>query len=206
MRSTIQEAREISLKLHGFSLTEATGVGHPQADQHAYRSPTAGHRSVSGSKADPRRYFRMKPAAFALLLIAAVPTIALSKPRPSLVPPGWTEVYKDAATRTRRFKSADGAVTLTARQTPAGRDRAADLDEVAFRPGETITYQRRGQSWIAVSGYRGDDIFYRKSNLACGDTRWNNIEFIYPRADKKRLDAIVTAVARGMTRFSRDCS
>jgi serine/threonine-protein kinase len=148
----------------------------------------------------------MKPAAFALLLIAAVPTAALSKPRPTLVPPGWTEVYKDAATRTRRFKSPDGAVTLTARQTAVRGSREADLDEIAFRPGETITYQRRGRSWIAVSGYRGDDIFYRKSNLACGGTRWNNIEFIYPRADKKRLDAIVTRVASGMTRYGGDCS
>jgi hypothetical protein len=148
----------------------------------------------------------MKPAVFALFLIAALPPTAMSKPRPSLLPPGWTEVYKDAATRTRRFKSPDGAVTLTARQTPAREDRAADLDEVAFRSGETITYQRRGRSWIAVSGYRGSDIFYRKTNLACGGTRWNNIELIYPRADKKRLDAIVTAVARGMTRYSGDCS
>jgi hypothetical protein len=147
----------------------------------------------------------MKPAAFALLLLAAVPTAAPAKPRPSLLPPGWTEVYADAASRTRRFKSADGEVTLTARQTPAGRDRAADLDEIAFRPGETITYQRRARSWIAVSGYRGDDIFYRKSNLACGGRRWNNVEFIYPRADKKRLDAMVTAVARDMTGYGEEC-
>ena len=156
--------------------------------------------------ADPRHYFRMKASPFALLLIAAFPTIGLAKPRPSLVPPGWTEVYKDAATRTRRFKSPDGAVTLTAHQIAAHRDRSADLDEIAFRPGERITYQRRGRSWIAVSGFRGDDIFYRKSNLACGGTRWNNIEFIYPRADKKRLDATVTAVASGMTLYSGDCS
>jgi serine/threonine-protein kinase len=147
----------------------------------------------------------MKAIAFALLL-AAVPATGWSKARPSLVPTGWTQVYKDAATRTRRFKSPDGAVTLTARQTPARGDRAGDLDDIAFRPGETITYQRRGRGWIAVSGYRGDDIFYRKSNLACGGTRWNNIEFVYPRADKKRLDAIVTAVARGMTRYGDDCS
>ena len=91
------------------------------------------------------------------------------------------------------------------RQTPAHRDRAAELDAIAFRPGETITYQRRTRSWIAVSGYRGGDIFYRKSNLACGGTHWNNVEFVYPRADKKRLDAMVTAVAHSMTRESNVC-
>jgi hypothetical protein len=148
----------------------------------------------------------MKPVAFALLLIAAVPTAVLAKPRRSLVPPGWTEVYKDAATRTRRFKSPEGAVTLTARQTAVGRDRTADLDDIALRRGETITYQRRARSWIAVSGYRGGDIFYRKSNVACGGTRWNNVEFIYPRAEKKHLDATVTAVASGMARYSDDCN
>ena len=57
-----------------------------------------------------------------------------------------------------------------------------------------------------MSGYRGGDNFYRKSNLACGGTRWNNIEFIYPRTDKERLDPIVTRVASGMTRYSGDCS
>ena len=147
----------------------------------------------------------MKPAAFALLLLAAVPTAASAKPGSNMLPPGWTEVHSDAATRTRRFESAGGEVTLTARQTPANSNRAADLDAIAFRSGETITYQRRTRSWIAVSGYRGDNIFYRKSNLACGGTRWNNVEFIYPRADKKRLDAMVTSVARGMTRESNAC-
>ena len=122
-----------------------------------------------------------------------------------MLPPGWTEDYVSAEPRTRRFKSADGAVRLTARQTHAHRNRVADMDAIAFRPGETITYQRRTPSWIAVSGYRGEDIFYRKSNLACGGTRWNNIEFTYPRADKKRLDAMVTAVARNMTREGDAC-
>lgn len=150
----------------------------------------------------------MKGTAFVLLVAAALPAasaVAAPKPRPTTLPPGWTQVYEDAATRTRRFQSADGEVTLTARQTPANSNRAADMDAIAYRAGETITYQRRGRSWIAVSGYRGGDIFYRKSNLACSGTRWNNVEFIYPRADKKRLDAMVTAVAHGMTRESDAC-
>src|SRR5688500_8849549 len=147
----------------------------------------------------------MKPAAFALLLLPIASTAALAQPRASMLPPGWTQIYEDAATRTRRFQSADGRVTLTARQTAADRNLAADMDAIAFRPGETITYQRRARSWIAVSGYRGSDIFYRKSNLACGGTRWNNVEFIYPSADKKRLDALVTTVAHGMARERHAC-
>jgi len=147
----------------------------------------------------------MKIATLALLLLATVPAVASASSRPSMLPPGWTEVYENAATRTRSFQSADGEVTLTVRQTAANRNRAAQMDAIAFRPGETITYQRRARSWIAVSGYRGDDIFYRKSNLACGGAHWNNVEFIYPREHKKRLDAMVTAVAHSMTRESNAC-
>ena len=153
----------------------------------------------------PPRYPLMK-LAFALMLLAAIPTVAAAKSRPSMLPPGWTEVSENAATPTRSFRSPDGAVTLTVRQTAANRNRAAQMDAIAFRPGETITYKRRARSWIAVSGYRGDDIFYRKSNLACGGAHWNNVEFIYPRAHKKRLDAMVTAVAHSMTRESNACS
>ena len=147
----------------------------------------------------------MKCVTFAFLLLAAVPTVAAAKSRPSMLPPGWTEVYQNAAPRTRSFRSADGEVTLTVRQTAAKRNRAAEMDAIAFRPGEIITYQKRAPSWIAVSGYRGDDIFYRKSNLACGGAHWNNVEFVYPRAHKKRLDAMVTAVAHSMTRESNAC-
>ncbi len=147
----------------------------------------------------------MKRVLFAFLLLAVVPAVGAAKSRPSMLPPGWTEVYETSATPMRRFRSADGEVTLTVRQTAANRNHAAQMDAIAFRPGETITYQRRTRSWIAVSGYRGDDIFYRKSNLACGGAHWNNVEFIYPRAHKKRLDAMVTAVAHSMTRESNAC-
>ena len=80
-----------------------------------------------------------------------------------------------------------------------------DMQALAGRTGETVTYQRRGASWIAVSGYRDDQIFYRKSNLACGGTRWHHIELQYPRSAKRRMDGTVTAIARGMTLYHDDC-
>ena len=51
--------------------------------------------------------------------------------------------------------------------------------------GETITYQRRVGSWLAVSGYREGESFYWKSNLACRGTRWHTIDLQYPRDAKK---------------------
>jgi hypothetical protein len=81
-----------------------------------------------------------------------------------------------------------------------------DLDQIATQDGELITYQRRGSSWIAASGYRDGAIFYRKSNLACGGSRWNQVELVYPQDMKRAMDLPVTRIAHGMTNYSADCN
>jgi hypothetical protein len=148
----------------------------------------------------------MRHTTLAILLVLLTIAPGQAQRRPSLVPAGWTQVSVDPQTRTRRFASPDKRLWLVAKQSIARRaalDR--DMQELAGRAGETVTYQRRGASWIAVSGYRDDQIFYRKSNLACGGTRWHHIEFQYPRSEKRRMDATVTAIARGMTLYHDDC-
>jgi hypothetical protein len=125
-----------------------------------------------------------------------MPAHAQWPPRP--VPKGWIQELADPETMTRRFASPDGRAWLITKQTvadPSAFDQAwfphsrnrntgleasiyyPDMDDVAYPDGEKITYQRRGRTWIAVSGYWGDQIFYCKSNLACGGTRWHHIEF-----------------------------
>jgi hypothetical protein len=142
----------------------------------------------------------------AILLVLMTTTPGLAQRRPSLVPEGWTQVSIDQETKTRRFASPDGRSWLVAKQSIArGSALNRDMQDLAGRAGETVTYQRRGASWIAVSGYREDQIFYRKSNLACGGTRWHHIELQYPRSEKRRMDATVTAIARGMTLYHDDC-
>jgi serine/threonine-protein kinase len=121
------------------------------------------------------------------------------------LPSGWVLASADATTKTRTFVSPDGHSKLVTNQTPVNRDLSSDMDAIAHRSGERITYQRRGRSWIAVSGFKGDQIFYRKSNLACGGTRWHNIEFTYPAASKRQMDKAVTTMARAMTLYSDDC-
>lgn len=131
---------------------------------------------------------------------------AHAQDRPKLIPPGWTLQDADAATRTRRFVSPDGRAVLVARQVsadPAARGR--DLGRIAYRDDEQVTYHRRAPSWLAISGYRGGEIFYRKINLACAGTRWNFVELTYPRELKRRMDATVTHIAHGMTSYSDDC-
>jgi hypothetical protein len=129
-----------------------------------------------------------KPLLLIGLFVLSPPALAQEQKRPSLVPPGWNLVSgKDE--RGRRFMSSDGQSWMTATSSPADRQALdLDMDHIARRPGENITYQRRGRTWIAVSGYRGGDIFYRKSNLACGGRRWHHIEFQYPISEKRRPD------------------
>lgn len=147
--------------------------------------------------------FRIAPLLLVLLTVAP----AYGQRLPRLVPPGWTQVSADPETKTRRFRSQDGRSSLIARQSIANPSAlAAEMDRIARRDGEIITYQKRGRSWIAVSGYRGNHlIFYRKSNLACGGTRWHHIELLYPREEKRQMDATVTGIAHGMTLYSNDC-
>lgn len=140
----------------------------------------------------------------ALLVFSGVQTLTAA-PLP-LVPESWHEITpSDAEGRARVFVSPDEEARLRIGHMTATGNKYRDLDRLMYREGETITYQRRGRSWLAVSGYRDGEIFYRKSNLACRGTRWHTIELQYPREAKERLDRIVTAIARNMGSYGSDC-
>lgn len=148
----------------------------------------------------------MNPKVLPVLLVLLVAHPVEARQLPPLTPDGWREVTASSETRTRTFVSPDGSARLSANQLKADpSDLDGDMDSIAYRDGERITYEKRGRSWIAVSGYRGDEIFYRKSNLACGGSRWNNVELQYPREDKRQLDGVVTTIARRMTLYYNDC-
>jgi len=161
-------------------------------------------KSLNGLDDRARRSEAMLRAfAILILLLTELPAQA---ELPNLVPPGWEQVVAEPGANGRRFVSRDGTAWMIARQTLATRGAMErDMDGLAYRDDEEITYQRRAATWIAVSGYRGDDIFYRKSNLACGGTRWNTIELTYPRRDKRRMDAAVTAIAHRMVSYYDQC-
>ena len=183
-------------------------------DRQSGRSESGGLRRHRHRYGDSRESaFASRSGALPLLLMitltAAVlttgATIANAQYSPRMVPEGWTEIPTPREPG-RRFVSPDGDSWLVARPARAGRSVQNAMDAIAYRRGERITYQRRGRSWIAVSGFRGDRIFYRKSNLACHGTEWHHIEMEYPAADKRRMDATVTRIARGMTAFNEDCA
>jgi hypothetical protein len=146
---------------------------------------------------------RLLLASF-LIILMAVPT--RSETRPNLVPPGWTQELADAATKTRRFRSPDGHSFFKSNQTPAeANNLRSQMEALTIQPGEQITYLRRADTWMVTSGYRGNRIFYRKSNLACGGRAWHNIELLYPREQKRQMDQTVTYISHSVTKYRNDC-
>ena len=144
-------------------------------------------------------------AALILMLFVAL-TSAQARNQPDLVPEGWSKVPSRGNPNTIGFVSPDGRARLTLGRSRADReDPRREMDDIAHRPGGVITYQRRGRSWIVVSGYRQGEIFYRRANLACGGTRWHTIEMRYPRDDKRRMDADVTAISHRLTQYGDAC-
>lgn len=141
-------------------------------------------------------------AALVLFLTASA---AGAQNRDSFVLRGWVQ-DRTAAKNVVRYVSPDGQSFVSARVVAADRKHLGqEMDAIAYHDGERITYQRRGRSWIAVSGFNGNRIFYRKSNLACGGSVWHLVELVYPATDKTRMDATVAKIARGMTRFKNTC-
>jgi serine/threonine-protein kinase len=69
------------------------------------------------------------------------------------------------------------------------------MQSVAFAEGETLTYLRGERDWIAVSGTKGNRIFYRKAVIACGGKVWHHIAFEYPLERKRAMDPFVSRAA-----------
>ena len=138
---------------------------------------------------------------FALMLISAtargrdndIPRDGIT----AAIPAGWTLLPPDPARPGKQLVAPDGEGWLLVDATPADGNFAARMDAYASRDGERVTYHKRGGSWIVVSGFRGDDrIFYRKAMLACSNTRWHEMEFEYPAAQKRAYDGFVTQASR----------
>jgi hypothetical protein len=146
---------------------------------------------------------RLLLAIFSIVLMA-VPVRGES--RPNLVPRGWTQEIADAATKTRRFRSPDGRSFFKSNQTPAEvNNLRSQMEALTIQPGEQITYQRTAGTWMVTSGYRGDQIFYRKSSLACDGRAWHNIELLYPKEQKRQMDRTVTYISHNVTKYKKDC-
>src|SRR5262249_4992628 len=69
------------------------------------------------------------------------------------------------------------------------------MQSVAFAEGETVTYLRGERDWVAVSGIKGDRIFYRKAVIACGGKVWHHVVFEYPITLRQMDPFVIRAAA-----------
>jgi hypothetical protein len=123
-----------------------------------------------------------------------------------LVPSGWTVQRDEGRKDVIRYVSPDRTAVLTLRDEPTGGRSVADAyAKLARRDGDDVTYARKARSWFVLSGYRGDEIFYTRVDLACGKRRWHVLELTYPRAAKADMDAEVDRVSRSLRRYQNIC-
>jgi hypothetical protein len=122
-----------------------------------------------------------------------------------LIPADWTLQPADPNFNGRRYMAPDGSAWLALYSAPAEKDaRAAHLKSVAFADGEDVTYLRGTRDWLAVSGLKGERVYYRKAMLACGGTIWRHIAFEYPVAAKPVLDRVVERASAIFDRLAEE--
>ena len=117
-----------------------------------------------------------------------------------LIPPGWRH-QRDG----NRYVSPDGSSWFLPQASAVGSESiAAQMDRIARRDGEQVTYFRREPDWIAVSGFKGGRIFYRKAVVACGGNVWHYIEFEEPAARKRQMDPFVNRASYSIDHAEND--
>jgi hypothetical protein len=110
----------------------------------------------------------------------------------TVIPSNWNLERDEGNGRGNRYVSPDGSSWFAPVASPIGTEPIElQMNRIARRDGEQVTYLRREPDWIAVSGFRGGKIFYRKAVVACGGKVWHHIEFEYPAALKRSMDAFV---------------
>jgi hypothetical protein len=123
----------------------------------------------------------------------------------AFIPADWKLQPEDPNFSGRRYMAPDGSAWLALYSAPAEKDKAAEhLKNVAFAEGEEVTYIRGTRDWLAVSGLKGDRVYYRKAALACGGILWRHIAFEYPAEQKPILDRIVERAAQAFDRLAED--
>ena len=142
------------------------------------------------------------PLAFAVVLALLLPSLCSAAP-PDFVPGGWKRDDASSDKSSVQFRSPDGHAALTMRDLVASAGPPSAV--IQSRPGEMVTYRTRSQNWWVLSGYRGQDIFYRRAAFACGHRRIHVIELVYPRSEKRRFDPTVTTVSHRLGRFRDIC-
>ena len=122
-----------------------------------------------------------------------------------LVPRDWTLQPPEPNWTGKRFMSPDGAAWFALYTSPVEQGPVSShLKEVAFADGETITYIRGAKDWIAVSGFKGDRVFYRKAVIACAGRSWHQIAFEFPANMRQAMDSFVSGASAAVQNSETD--
>ena len=118
-----------------------------------------------------------------------------------LIPRDWRREEPDPGRSGSRFVSPTGDASLTFYATLADQEPIEQhWKSVAFADGEELAYLEREHNWVAVSGFKGERMFYRKAVLACGGRQWRHVAFEHPAVAKRDFDPLVTQMARALDR------
>lgn len=142
------------------------------------------------------------PALYYAVLVLLSPSICSAAP-PNFVPRDWKRVDAQSNRNAVQFRSPDGQAALIMRDLRASA--VSPLEVIQPRRGEEVTYRARRQDWWVLSGYRGDDIFYRRASFACDHRRIHVIELAYPRYLKRQFDPIVTSISHRLEGYRDVC-
>ena len=96
------------------------------------------------------------------------------------------------------FTTPDGRADVSLYSLPnqPPRSPAVFLKEDFQLPQSSQVYRRVTRNMLAVSGYRGDQIWYARCNF--GRTRLNCVALNYPASEKREWDAIVTRISNSL--------
>jgi hypothetical protein len=98
------------------------------------------------------------------------------------------------------FATFDGRADLSLYALPnrAGRTPAEFMAEEFRLPLASATYRRISANMLAVSGFRGDQIFYVRCNFGRRDLHCVSLN--YPAREKRNWDAAVTRISHSLSR------
>jgi hypothetical protein len=121
----------------------------------------------------------------------------------SIIPSDWKRVLPSQGSNELKFISPDGDSKIVFYAKLAALPVAGMLRGLRTVHGGNITYERQGRTWIVVSGFFANRIFYRKAMLACDGTVWHYMEFEYPAAQKRVFDELVTRSSAALGVYAR---
>lgn len=162
--------------------------------------------ALSASSADARRRHHRMHRAPVMMVIPPMEAVRGAHARDSsFIPADWKLQPADPNFTGRRYMAPDGSAWLALYSAEASKDApAAHLKSVAFADGEDVTYLRGARDWLAVSGRKGDRVYYRKVVLACGGTMWRHMAFEYPAQAKPVIDRMVERAAQVFDRLAEE--